>query len=259
MNRLYTALFAFLIFMSPQAILADWGKTGHRATGEIASQYLSKKAQRAIDDLLNGASLALVSTYGDEIKSDPKYREFGPWHYVNYPFGADYQTSPKSDRGDIIVAIQKCVAVLKDKTSSKEDKAFYLKLLVHFLGDLHMPLHVGIADDLGANRFQVQWFDDGTNLHRVWDENLIEYYNMSYTELAQNAMRLSEAQLKMIQGGTVLDWMAESRELCEDVYENTKVGANLKYDYAYRYMDTVRSQLQKGGIRLAVLLNDIFG
>lgn len=259
MNRLFTALFVFFILLSPQSLKADWGKTGHRATGEIASQYLSKKAIKAIDKLLDGASLAMVSTYGDEIKSDPKYREFGPWHYVNYPFGEDYLTSPKSDRGDIIVAIQKCVAVLKDDTASKQDKAFYLKMLVHFLGDLHMPLHVGIAEDRGANRFQVQWFDNGTNLHRVWDEDLIGYYNMSYTELAANADRLSEAQLAVIQRGSTLDWMRESRELCEDIYENTKVGANLKYEYAYRYMDTVRSQLQKGGIRLAVLLNDIFG
>ncbi len=258
MNKLFTVGFAFLFFIIPQTINADWGKTGHRATGEIASQYLSKRAKKAIDELLDGASLAIVSTFGDEIKSDSKYREFGPWHYVNYPFGSDYSTHPKSERGDIIVAIQKCVDTLKDENASKKDKAFYLKMLVHFLGDLHMPLHVGIADDLGANRFQVKWFGNGTNLHRVWDESLIGYYKMSYTELAANQAKLSDAQLNIIQEGTPLDWMSESRELCEDIYENTEVGANLKYGYAYRYMDTVRSQLQKGGIRLAVLLNEIY-
>jgi hypothetical protein len=259
MNRLFTVLFAIVLFSVPQSIKADWGKTGHRATGEIASQYLSNKAKKAIDQLLDGASLAMVSIYADEIKSDPKYREFGPWHYVNYPFDADYTNHPKSESGDIMVAIQKCIKVLEDDNATKKDKAFYLKMLVHFIGDLHMPLHVGIAQDRGANRFQVQWFGDGTNLHRVWDENLLDYYNMSYTELAANANKLSKTQLQVIQKGTPLDWMRDSRTLCEDIYENTKVGENLKYEYAYRYMDTVRSQLQKGGIRLAVLLNQIFG
>ncbi|MFT7158778.1 MAG: hypothetical protein ACI8Q1_003812, partial [Parvicella sp.] len=64
----------------------DWGKTGHRATGEIAQEYLSKKAKREIDKLLNGQSLAFVANYGDDIKSDNAYRKYYPWHYVNFPF-----------------------------------------------------------------------------------------------------------------------------------------------------------------------------
>lgn len=235
-----------------------WGRTGHRATGEIAENHLSKKTKKAVDLLLDGQSLALVSTYADEIKSDGKYRSYGPWHYINYPFGADFATHPRSERGDLIQGIYTCVEVLKDAKSSKEDKAFHLKLLVHFIGDLHQPLHVGIAEDRGGNRFQVQWFDEGTNLHRVWDEHLIEDYQMSYLELAANTPKVSKAQLQYAQDGTVEDWMKESRALCEDIYEHTKVGENLKYEYSYRYMNMVRSQLWKGGVRLASLLNSIF-
>lgn len=236
----------------------DWGKTGHRATGEIAQQYLSRKATKAIDKLLKGASLAFVSTYGDEIKSDERYRSYSPWHYVNFPFDGSYDTHPKSEKGDLVQGIYTCMEVLKDPKTTEADKAFHLKLLVHFVGDLHQPLHVGKADDLGGNRFQVRWFDEGTNLHRVWDTDMIEHYNMSYTELADNTDRLSQAQLDQLRTGSIEDWMNESRALCLDIYSNTQSGEKLGYNYMYQYFNTLRSQLQKGGIRLAYLLNQIF-
>lgn len=257
--RSFLLLVCAVLFLS-QPLLAtdDWGRTGHRTTGEIATKHLTRKAKKQIDALLNGESLAFVSTYADEIRSDDAYRKYAPWHYVSFPFGARYETSPKNDRGDIIVGIQNCVDVLKNENATQEDKAFHLRMLVHFIGDLHMPLHVGLNEDKGGNRFQVQWFDEGTNLHTVWDTKIIESYNMSYTELTENADKLTKAQLKYIQGGAVKDWMYESRALCEDIYKHTKVGEKLSYKYMYRYVNVARSQLQKGGIRLAGLLNEIF-
>ena len=256
MKKLLLFSLSFLLVAATNA--PDWAKTGHRATGAIAQKYLTKTADRKVRELLDGHSLAFVSNYADEIKSDKAYWKYSAWHYVNFPFGAKYETSPKSERGDIIMAIDSCVTVLKNPKSTRADKVFYLKLLVHFIGDLHQPLHIGLADDKGGNTFQVRWFDKGTNLHHVWDEDLIEFYNMSYTELSENTDELTEEQLKEIQSGTVLDWMYESRAICEDIYKNTKVGEKLRYGYPYRYMNTVRSQLQKGGIRLATLLNDIY-
>tara|TARA_A100000171_G_C2135993_1_gene150285 strand:+ start:525 stop:1304 length:780 start_codon:yes stop_codon:yes gene_type:complete len=249
------------LFLSVQLVVAseDWGKTGHRATGEIAEQYLSKKAKRAIDKLLNGASLALVSNYGDDIKSDSAYRKYGPWHYVNFPFDSSYEASEKSEKGDLYVAITTCIAVLKNETSTQDEKIFHLKMLVHFMGDLHQPLHIGLAADKGGNDFQVRWFNEGTNLHTVWDSKMLDSYEMSYTELAANADKLSKFQLKALQKGTVQDWMNESRDLCKAVYATTEIGGKLGYRYMYDYVNIVRKQLQKGGIRLAVLLNDIFG
>jgi hypothetical protein len=257
--RLFTLVF-LLSFVSLCASekITDWGRTGHRAMGEIATSHLSNKAKREISKLLDGASLALVSTYGDEIKSDERYRDYYAWHFVNYPFGTDYESQPKSDRGDIIQGIAKCIEILESEDANKADKAFHLKLLVHFIGDLHQPLHVGIAKDRGGNDFQVRWFDEGTNLHSVWDQKMIESYNMSYFELAANSRKLSKAQLEQLQQGTVLDWMKESRILCEDIYVNTKVGEKLGYNYMYKYVETARFQIQKGGIRLAKILNDIF-
>lgn len=253
----------FLIMLSICSLSAaekvfDWGRTGHRTTGEIAEQYLSRKAAKKINKLLDGASLALVSTYGDEIKSDKRYGEYWAWHFVNYPFDSDYDSHPKSDRGDLIQGIYKCIEILEDEATTREEKAFHLKLLVHFIGDLHQPLHVGMASDKGGNDFQVMWFGEGTNLHTVWDTKMIESYNMSYSELVANSRKLSKGQLNQIENGSILDWMKESRVLCQDIYANTKVGDDLGYSYMYKYVDTARFQMQKGGIRLAKVLNDIF-
>jgi len=249
-----------LVFVALQGLYAaeDWGKNGHRATGEIAQKYLTKKAQRGINELLNGHSLAYVANYADDIKSDREYNKYRPWHYVNFPFDSSYEEHPKSEKGDLIVGINNCIASLKNPNSSKEEKVFHLKMLVHFLGDLHQPLHIGLAEDKGGNDFQVRWFDEGTNLHSVWDYFMIDNYDMSYTELAQNTSQLSKDELKRYQAGTVLDWMNDSRKLCEGVYNSAEIGEKLSYRYMYDHMNTVRTQLQKGGIRLAVLLNDIF-
>lgn len=236
----------------------DWGKTGHRATGEIAEMYLSKKAKRKIATLLNGEGLALVSTFADDIKSDKQYRKYSPWHYVNFDFGKKYKEEEPSEYGDLIQGIEKCVEVLKSETSSNEDKAFYLKLLVHFIGDLHQPLHVGRAEDKGGNDIQVRWFKEGTNLHRVWDSNMIDYYGMSYSELAINNLPLSEAQKKEIEKGYFLDWAYETQSLAQKVYDSANVGEKLGYRYMYDYFPVVRQQLKKGGVRLAKVLNEIF-
>lgn len=256
------AAFFLLVFMFgsfiSSASATPWGKTVHRATGEIAQSYLTKKAKRQINKLLEGESLAFVSTYADEIRSDANYRAYAPWHYVNFPFEGKYEIHPKSEKGDLNMAIYKCIEVLKDEQASKEQKVFHLKMLVHFIGDLHQPLHVGIADDRGGNQFQVEWFDAGTNLHTVWDDKIIESYEMSYIELAANSTALSEVELALIQSGSVSDWMYESRAICETIYERTQVGDNLGYEYMYQFVPVVRAQLQKGGIRLAVILNEVF-
>ncbi len=236
----------------------DWGPTGHRTVGEIASHYLIEGVHEKIKELLNGQSLALVSTFADEIKSDDRYQSLSPWHYVNFPFDSSYDAHPKSEKGDIIIAINKCMEIIKSVDSNKEDKAFYLKLLVHFIGDLHQPLHIGLAEDRGGNQFQVRWFKEDANLHWVWDEKIIEKFGMSYSELAANEKLLTPSELEEIQSGSVEDWMNESRLLCLDVYEHTKEDENLSYNYMYRYAHEVRHQLQKGGIRLAVLLNQLF-
>ena len=251
-------LIGFLNTPTTTELKPAWGPTGHRATGKIAENHLTKKAKKKIDKLLNGESLAFVSTYADQIKSDRKYSNYYTWHYVNMPLDTKYEDSEKNPTGDIITGINKCIEVLKSETSSNEDKAFFLKMLVHFLGDLHQPMHVGRSEDKGGNTIQVQWFGKGTNLHSVWDSKMIEEWNMSYDELADNAQDLSKEQVKAIQKGSIVDWAHDTHKLSKIAYESVNVGENLKYRYSYDHFGTVRTQLQKGGIRLAKLLNDIF-
>ncbi len=236
----------------------DWGQTGHRVVGEVAANHLSEKAKAEIELLLNGMSLAVASTYADEIKSERSFDKYRPWHYVNIPFDKTYQEITPNEDGDIIKGIEHCIQVLKAEDTSREDKAFYLKLLIHFIGDLHQPLHLGLEEDKGGNDFQVRWFNDGTNLHRVWDSQMIESYQMTYSELTHNLPKISTEEKERIQKGTLHEWVEMERELTKEVYQSAKIGDKLGYRYMYDHFSTVKTQLQKGGLRLAKILNEIF-
>ncbi len=249
----------FFVSVQTQAAVPDWGKTGHRTVGAIAQEHLTKKARRTIRKMLGSESLAMVANFADDIKSDKKYNEFYTQHYVNKPFGVLYHDAKKNHKGDLLTGIKKCIAVLSSKESTREDTVFYLKMLVHFIGDLHQPLHVGRAEDKGGNSIRLQWFYKKANLHSVWDSKMIDFYQMSYTELAENAPNLSKKQVQFLQRGSIEDWVNEGGVLAEKVYASAKKDENLTYRYMYDYFPLVRSQLQKGGVRLAKVLNDIFG
>lgn len=258
MKSAYILIIFLITFLAGNANNPDWGQTGHRTIGKIAENYLEAKTKREISKILDGQSLALVSTFGDDIKSDKRYKDFYSWHYVNMPFGVKYEDSEKNPNGDLVTGIEKCKSVILDKNASKDDKAFYLKLLVHFIGDLHQPMHVGRAEDKGGNTIQVQWFNDGTNLHSVWDSKMIDSFQMTYTEMAANADKISKEQVKYLQQGTIADWANETQTFAIKAYASTEVGEKLSYNYMYENFGLVRSQLQKGGIRLAKVLNDLF-
>lgn len=260
MKLLYTCLLASIFILPLQSHAADdfWGQTGHRVVGKIADDYLNGKAKREIKRLLKRKSLAFVSTFADEIKSDKRYNEFYTWHYINMPLDKNYEDSKKNDKGDLVTGIAYCKKIITDEKSSDEDKAFYLKLLIHLIGDLHQPMHIGLEEDRGGNDFKVQWHYEDSNLHRVWDTEMIDKYNMTYSELAENADVLSKKQVKAIQEGSIIDWVNETHQLSRKVYASADPGENLRYRYSYNHFKTVRSQLQIAGIRLAKVLNDLF-
>lgn len=235
-----------------------WSKTGHRTIGEVAQQHLNRKAKKAIARLLNGQSLAVVSNFADEIKADTNFRKFSAWHYVNYPEDKRYSDVEPSPYGDIIIGIEKCMEIIRKKNSSLADKAFYLKMLIHLVGDLHQPMHVGRLEDRGGNDILVEWFNRGSNLHKVWDANMIDDYGMSYTELAASLPKLNKKQKRYLQAGDVYDWVEESQNLANSLYKSVEVGQKLYYGYGYKWWPTVEKQLQRGGLRLAKILNALF-
>lgn len=246
-------------FLLPLVLLnLNWGQTGHRTIGLVAEHHLSKTALRKIDRLLDGQSLASVSTYADEIKSDPRYKSYNPWHYVDLPLDQPYDSVEKSPKGDVVQAIQQCIAVLKNPKASREEQQFHLKLLVHFVGDLHQPLHVGRAEDRGGNDIEVNWFGRKTNLHRLWDSQLIDSHQMSYTELAADLPRLSPAQILEIKEEPIQVWLAESQALVRRLYNEAESQTSYGYEYRYTYLNDLRMRLLKGGIRLAALLEEVY-
>lgn len=249
---------AFLIFSQTLLASDDWGQNGHRTVGETAENYLKSRVSKKIDRILNGQSIADASTYADEIKSDRAYDEYKPWHYANIPFDQTYAEAEKNPKGDIVFGIEECISKLKSNKLNKEQEQFYLKMLIHLVGDMHQPLHFGLKEDKGANDFKVKWFYNPTNLHSVWDTKMIESYNMSYTELSASLPELSKSEVQSIKSGTLLDWVEESRALTQEVYNSAEADENLSYRYMYDWFNVAQLQMKKAGIRLAVILNDIY-
>lgn len=234
-----------------------WGATGHRVTGMIAESYLNKKAKKRIVSLLGQESLAMASTWMDDIRSDSTYDYAADFHWVTVETGHTYDQSKKNSRGDVIMTIERLISELKSGKLDRNTEIQDLKFLVHLIGDIHQPLHVGCCDDQGGNKVQVKWFGGNSNLHRVWDSDIIDGTKLSYTELAQSLGRADEATIKSYQGSSVRDWANEAMDYRLKVYDIGK--GNLGYEYSYRNLPLIRERLLAAGIRIAGVLNDIYG
>jgi hypothetical protein len=234
-----------------------WGATGHRTTGWIANKYLNKKARKAIEKILQGQSLAMASTWMDEIRSDSTYDYMTDWHWVTIPFGQTYDQTIKNPKGDVIQTLERVIAELKSKKLSAQEQAQRIKILIHLIGDIHQPLHVGGRDDKGGNDVKVSWFRADSNLHRVWDSDMIDDTRLSYTELAESLDKPATSVLDAWQKASVRDWAKESQSYEKQVYDygNGKLG----YRYSYLYLPIVRHRLLQAGVRLAGILNEIYG
>lgn len=253
MRRLLTA-FLVTIFVCQSF---GWGSTGHRVTGMIASNHLNKKAKKKIEALLGQESLAMVSTWMDEVRSDSTYDYATDFHWVTVETGQSYDQAKKNPHGDVIMTIQRLIAELKSGKLDRVTEIQNLKFLVHLVGDIHQPLHVGCCDDSGGNKVQVKWFGGNSNLHRVWDSDIIDGTKLSYSELAQSLGTPDDATIKKLQSSTVRDWAIESMSYRDRVYAIDK--GNLGYEYSYKNLPLVRERLLAAGVRLAGVLNDIYG
>lgn len=234
-----------------------WGVTGHRVTGWIADKYLNKKARKEIERILGQQSLAMASTWMDEVRSDSAYNYMEDWHWVTIPDGLTYDQSDKNPKGDVIKTLERIIGELKSHKLTKAEEAECIKMLIHLVGDIHQPLHVGVGNDRGGNDVKVMWFRNESNLHRVWDSDMIDDTKLSYTELAESLERPDEAKLKSIQAASINDWVKESMSYRKQVYDigNGKLG----YLYTYKNLHIVRKRLLEAGVRLAKILNDIYG
>jgi hypothetical protein len=240
-----------------------WGTLGHRISGQIAESYLTPKARLAVHAILGNESIAMASNWADFIKSDPTFSYLSPWHYIDlnkaYTYPELVNFLNQDTNVDAYTKLNFLIAELKKKDLSKSNKLLYLRMLIHIVEDVHQPMHVAHADDKGGNDFKVTWFNNPTNLHSVWDTQLIDFQQLSYTEYAAAINHTTAAERAEWQSAPISKWLFESNQIAEVLYTDIKQGDNLSYKYNFTHIDTLNRQLLKGGVRLAGILNQLFG
>jgi hypothetical protein len=249
-----------LMFLAaPSAVLA-WGLNGHRVVGRIAASHLTDEARVAVVGLIGPEGLDQASTWGDDIRNDPDWQpplqNPSPWHYISIDDDETLETTARDPKGDVLEAIERFSAVLRDEQATRRAKQEALRFLVHFVGDVHQPLHVGRRADLGGNLIQVTLFGTPTNLHSVWDSGLIDSEKLSFSELAAFLDHPTLIELQTWQSSSPADWVKESKAVRERVY---KIGdGKLSYPYAFDNLPLIKGRLVRAGVRLAGLINSIF-
>jgi len=255
-------LLGLVIIYAPIQSMA-WGTEGHRIAGQIAESYLTPKARKAIHELLGFESIALASNWADFIKSDPTYSYLSPWHYIDFDKAYTYPEMQaylsKDTTVDAYTKMNFLIGELKKKDISKDNQLLYLKMLIHIVEDVHQPMHTAHTDDKGGNDFKVSWFSTPTNLHSVWDTQLIDFQQLSYTEYTEAINHTTAEQRDEWQKAPISQWLFESNQVAEKIYTEIKPGDVLNYKYNFTHIAIVNQQLVKAGVRLAGVLNQIFG
>jgi len=249
----------FLLFLACLTAVESfgWGATGHRVTGYIANQYLNAKAKKRIAMILEQESIAMASTWMDDIRSDSTYNYAIDWHYTTIADGQRYEDVESKPDGKIIMMVEKLIAELKSRKLSTKQEKESLKMLIHLVGDIHQPLHVGKPGDRGGNDVKLKWFGGDSNLHRVWDSDMIDGTRLSYTELAESLIKPDKTIVAKWQAANARAWATESASFRAQVYDIGK--GSLGYQYQYKYFGIARERMLQAGIRLGGILNQIYG
>jgi hypothetical protein len=257
-----TALSLFALVLS--AALVSWGVTGHRSIGKIAEIHLIPQAKAAVRELIGDTTLADVSTWADEVRGQPAYRSTGPWHYINLPLGlsrTDFETTVKGmTQENVYSALQQQERILGSTASTRTQKVEALKYIVHFVGDLHQPMHVSREEDKGGNTIQLNYDGNGTNLHALWDSKLIDHQGLTYEQMAAKYDHATPAEIKQWQNEPVMEWIWESYQASSKLYAEVDAMKSRSIDDSYydAHIAIVQDRIEKAGIRLAGVLNDIF-
>ena len=259
-----TLTFALVLCLTPAPARHDgawrWWDMGHRIVARIADERLTPRARQAVRHILGGQSLADASVWADNIRN---YRhDADPLHYVNIPLRATSYDSARDCRNGrcIIAAIAADRRVLADASASPDDRAEALRFLVHFMGDLHQPLHVADNADRGGNRRVVYLAGEKTNLHAIWDGKLLEHLGMTESAYLDRLRReMDTLDLATLERGTVVDWAMEGHRIAvERAYRLPRSGC-----IGERYLEANRRIIDRAliaaGVRLARVLNDALG
>jgi hypothetical protein len=248
----------------------SWGNTGHQTIGEIAERFLTPEAKMAITDILGPEKLAIAATWADAVRDDPAFNNFKSYHFIDIEENASYETAPHAAK-DSMTIITKYPLLLASKEVNRSVKIVALKYLIHVVGDIHQPLHVGSETDQGGNKVKVNWNNQPANLHEVWDSKLIDYdisklkvhvsplkfYTfINYADDIIKNHPLEKMSLEKIQMAPPLEWIKESQNLRSTVYNFE--GTSLNENYKEKNIAIIEERLLFGGVRLANLVNAIF-
>ena len=258
-------LIAVLVFTLPPSLDA-WGGDGHKIIANIAEARLTPAAKAEVQTLLDGAHLADISMWADEVRRDRP--ETSRWHYVNIPYEANsYQADrdcQATDHGDCVIAeIARAEKTLGDASESKANRAEALKLLVHFVGDMHQPLHaidrkdpVSGNPDRGGNEVHVTFFGTPTNLHTVWDSGIILHGGVTLEEVQK---WLATQDEKALAQGDAARWALAAHDLAISNSYAIPPDHQLNAEYVTKNVPVVVAQLGSAGVRLASILNAVIG
>jgi hypothetical protein len=231
-----------------------WGKEGHQIVALLAKKQLSDSVKIKVEKYLNGLSFEDASTWMDDIKKDKSLDYMKPWHYINVEKDGTFKTDTT---GDIVKELNFVIEKLKGyKTLSDAEVNNYIKILFHLCGDIVQPLHVGYGNDKGGNDIKLDYKGKQSNLHRVWDSEIIQSENITYEKCVTQLLTLSDKKKSKLKEINTKDWMSDSRKLLSKVYKFD--GKKIEDSYVVKNKDVIEMQLVKGGIRLSAVLNEIF-
>lgn len=257
MKRIFV-LGSFALLMGLSAY--PWGQKGHDVTAFIAENHLTPTTKQKIDSILDGKSIVYWANWLDNASHTPEYEFSKTWHYKNIDDGVAYADAPLHNDGDVVRAIYEQVGILQDPEANPASQQLALKIVVHVLGDLHQPMHMGHASDLGGNRWTVNYFGRDSNLHSVWDSSVPESaHKWTYTEWQNQIDRANEAfTAEILAEGNPDKWGEETFEIAKQVYAKTPQNHKISYDYVAEWTPVVEQQFLRGGLRLADILNSIY-
>lgn len=250
--RIVWLIFLLLV---PAPALA-WGPEGHEVVAHVAARELTPHARAAVARLLGGDAetmMVLDASWADEVRDDRP--ETASWHYVNVeleePFYDARRDCPESNC--VVAQIARDEAAL-----ARRPDAETLKFLIHFIADIHQPLHVGDHGDRGGNARQLFYRGRRVNLHHLWDDDVVAALGRDPAEVANSISRALTPQMKQsLSGGTPQDWANQSLGVARGIYGGL-AGDDVPDDYARRQAAITRLQLARAGLRLAAALNAAF-
>lgn len=255
-SRCVIALSALLFL--PRPALA-WGPEGHEIVAHIAAQALTPRARAQVSSLLGGDAetmMTLDASWADEVRDARP--QTAPWHYVNIELDEPgYDARRDCPHDDCVVAqIERDEAILASHAPPAV-RAEALKFLIHFVGDLHQPLHVADDHDRGGNARLMQYRGQRVSLHHVWDDAVVSALGRDPAQVADALLTsLPPAQRQVYSGGAPKDWADQSFQAARGIYAELR-GDRLPGDYAQRERAVTATQLAKAGLRLAAALNAI--